>query len=376
MAIKLDDLKQKVAAFHKQASATMPVDPTEKGKAMAPIDPIEDPKLPEVSNTPGAKVDPNIETKPSMSDANAKTPKDGNAEDAQTKMPKDNTQTKMANDRLSVSIAKLKEITKNAGKKELPAFIKEKIEERKMKEEKKMAKGEKMSKGEKVEKNATQNDSDASFTMGPEALSKLASAIFETQEGIDAVLPVLKKKAGQDAAIELLKEASAEYERQVEEFAFMQKYAAAIEAEQEYMDAVAGEIIKSASSPEEAELLVKAAANHVKNIDLLETPLEKAAYDQAVSDAAEMVGSMEEGGAPALQGADGSPTIEQILMLLEQAVAAGEISEEDAIAVAESLMSDDGESEMDEEEGPMEEEDMPKEASAKTNTILEVLKTR
>jgi hypothetical protein len=62
-------------------------------------------------------------------------------------------------------------------------------------------------------------------------------------------------------------------------------------------------------------------------------------------------------------------------MLLEQAVAAGEISEEDAIAVAESLMSDEGEPEM-EDEGPMEEEDMPKEASAKTNTILEVLKTR
>jgi hypothetical protein len=374
MAIKLDDLKQKVAAFHKQASATMPVDPTEKGKATAPIDPVEDPKLPEVSNTPGAKVDPNIETKPSMSDANAKTPKDGNAEDAQTKMPKDNTQTKMANDRLSVSIAKLKEITKNAGKKEMPAFIKEKMEEKKMADKKKGAKGEAME--EEVEKTATQTNGDASFTMGPEALSKLASAIFETQEGIDAVLPVLKKKAGQDAAIELLKEASAEYERQVEEFAFMQKYAAAIEAEQEYMDAVAGEIIKSASSPEEAELLIKAAANHVKNIDLLETPLEKAAYDQAVSDAAEMVGSMEEGGDPALQGANGAPTIEQILMLLEQAVAAGEISEEDAIAVAESLMSDEGESEMEDEEGGMEEEDMPKEASAKTNTILEVLKTR
>jgi hypothetical protein len=359
MAIKLDDLKQKVAAFHKQASAMTPVDPTEKGKVSSKVDPVEDPHLPQVSNSAGIKVDPKIETKPSMSDANAKTPKDGNAE---------NNQTKMANDRLNVSIAKLKEITKNAGKKEMPAFIREKMEQGKK------AKGDKMHKGEKVEKNATQNYGDASFTMGPEALSKLASAIFETQEGIDAVLPVLKKKAGQDAAIELLKEASAEYERQVEEFAFMQKYAAAVEAETEYLDAVAGEIIKSASCPEEAELLVKAAANHVSNIELLETPLEKAAYDQAVSDAAEMVSGLEEGGDPMLEGADGSPTIEQILMLLEQAVEAGEISEEDAIAIAESLMSEGGE-EMEDEEG-MTEEEMPKEASAKTNTILEVLKTR
>ena len=62
-------------------------------------------------------------------------------------------------------------------------------------------------------------------------------------------------------------------------------------------------------------------------------------------------------------------------MLLEQAVASGEISEDDAIMIAQALMGDEGdEPEMSEEEAAAMAAQMPKEASAnRVNDILSYL---
>jgi hypothetical protein len=172
-----------------------------------------------------------------------------------------------------------------------------------------------------------------------------------------------------------LKQASDEYETQLAEHAYMEKLAYAAQMEQLETEMFIDEIVKSASSQEEADMLLKTAAQHMSNRDALGDEFLKAAYDQSVEDAAEMVAAEEEGGEPELAGADGEPTVEQILMLLEQAVASGEISEDDAIMIAQALMGDEGgEPEMSEEEAAAMAAQMPKEASAnRVNDILSYL---
>lgn len=350
MSIKLTDLKQRVAGFHKKAAELNPTDPTEKGTVSAPKNDPVDPKISNPSNKEAPKATAGMETKPDKSDANAKTPKDGNAEDKQTKSASG----------VDNAIAKLKSLSKKANPTETPA-------------------------APAAQTPAAQTEQ---LSFGPDSLLKLASAIFETQEGIDAVLPVLRKKAGQEAAISLLKQASAEYEAQLAEYEYMEKLAYAAQMEQAQAQAFIEEIVKSASSPEEADRLIKTAAQHISNRNALGDELLKAAYDQSVEDAAEMVAAEEAGGEPALEGADGEPTIEQILMLLEQAVASGEISEDDAIMIAQALMGGEGQAapvegdpaaagapEISEEEAAaMAAQEMPKEASAnRVNDILNYL---
>jgi hypothetical protein len=329
MSIKLTDLKQRVAGFHKKASELNPADPTEQGTVSAPANDPKDPKIANTANKPAPQATKGMETKPTMSEGNAKAPKDGNAEDKQVKMASG----------VDNAIAKLKNLSKKAKTAEAPAVQEDQL------------------------------------SFGPDSLLKLAAAIFETQEGVDAVLPVLRKKAGQEAAISLLKQASDEYETQLAEHAYMEKLAYAAQMEQHETEMFIAEIVKSASSQEEADMLLKTAAQHMSNRDALGDEFLKAAYDQSVEDAAEMVAAEEEGGEPALAGADGEPTVEQILMLLEQAVASGEISEDDAIMIAQALMGDEGgEPEMSEEEAAAMAAQMPKEASAnRVNDILSYL---
>jgi hypothetical protein len=334
MSIKLTDLKQRVAGFHKKASELNPADPTEQGTVSAPANDPKDPKIANTANKPAPQATKGMETKPTMSEGNAKAPKDGNAEDKQVKMASG----------VDNAIAKLKNLSKKA----------------------------KTAEASVEEAPAAQEDQ---LSFGPDSLLKLAAAIFETQEGVDAVLPVLRKKAGQEAAISLLKQASDEYETQLAEHAYMEKLAYAAQMEQHETEMFIAEIVKSASSQEEADMLLKTAAQHMSNRDALGDEFLKAAYDQSVEDAAEMVAAEEEGGEPELAGADGEPTVEQILMLLEQAVASGEISEDDAIMIAQALMGDEGgEPEMSEEEAAAMAAQMPKEASAnRVNDILSYL---
>lgn len=334
MAIKINDLKQRVAGFQKKAADMSPADPTEKGK-VTPGKDVTDHPLNDVKNAPAPQATAGIPTKPAKSEENAKAPKDGNAEDKQVKSASG----------VDAAINKLKSLSKKAKTTEVAAPAAQAAQE--------------------------------TFSMGPDALLKLASAIFETQEGVDAVLPVLRKKAGQEAAISLLKQASDEYEAQVAEVMYMEKLAAAAAEEQMVAESYIAEIVKSASSQEEAELLLKTAAQHISNREKLGDEFLKAAYDQAVEDAAEMASAEEMGGEPTLEGADGEPTIEQILMLLEQAVASGEISEDDAVMIAQALLGDEqGGAEMGGEEMGAEEAggEMPKEASAnRVNQILNYL---
>lgn len=339
MAINLNDLKQRVASFHKKAADLNPTDPTEKGTVSAPKDAVKDPKITNPSNAKAPQAVAGIETMPAVSDANAKSPKNGNAEEGQTK-----SATGVEN-----AIAKLKNLSKKAKSNEASAQAPAPVESQK----------------------------EVPINMGPDALYKLASAIFETQEGIDTVLPLLRKKAGQEAAISLLKQASDEYDTQVAEYNYMQKVAYESAQAQANFDLVVSEIVKSASSKEEADRLIKTASQHIKNREFLGSELLKAAYDQSIEDAGEMVGAEEAGGEAELAGAQGEPTIEQILMLLEQAVASGEIQEDEAIQIAQALVADDqGGGEAPVEEVPAEvpaEGEMPKEASANIKNILKHL---
>jgi hypothetical protein len=182
--------------------------------------------------------------------------------------------------------------------------------------------------------------SEPALTLDGDAMMKLASAIFETEEGIDMVLPLVRKQLGREMAAQLVKQASADYNEMLEKQAAaareheeMRKYAAARE---QYFE----NLYNSADTPAEGEHLVKVALAHEANCDGL-TYFEKCAYDQGVADAGAMMGAEEEGGEPTIEGAE-EPSLEQILALLEAAVSSGELDEATASQIAQELLASEG----------------------------------
>lgn len=321
--LSIEELRSRVQGHNlrKQAAQTAK-DPDEKGSAAATKDPAlsdEKSKLPpslENQSNEGKKLE-DEPLKPSSTGKNMPiSPKDGNAEDK-------------------------KGVEKVAG-----------IRDRVNKLLKKEAKTEPA-----VTPATTKTAGEADPVMDhltPEAMYKLASAIFETEEGVDAILPVLRKKAGKDAAIELMKAAAAEYQQANEEAFYRYELEKRAYAEEQEFQAYIGELVKTAGSQEEAEKLVKAAAVHYENTrDLNE--FEKMAYAQGPEDAGAMMAAEEQGAEPAIEGAE-EPSIEQIAQLIQLAVQNQEISPEDGEAMLQELMAAVGGEGGEMEEGaPMEE---------------------
>lgn len=324
-----DQIKERIKLrVTKNAAAATATDPTEKGKASIPVDPNA---TKDAQNMPPTETNKSREcvqledkdTNPSSTGKNVPTAADGDA--------KDKAGVKKAN------ITDIKNRVKALTKSATPTAAN-------------------TSEPVKSAANTPVLDLDR------EALLKLAHAIVSTDEGIDLVMPLLRKQVGRETAALLVKEASAEFEMAltVEAEVFeMQKQAAAQEAaEYEYLDG----LVKYASSEQEAEQLVGAYFAHKENLNALATEWEKVAYDQSVDDAATMMEADEAGTDPTLEGAE-APSLEQILMLLEAAVQSGEIDEETAAAIAEELLGD-PEMAGDEDEMPPEDPAMAKMASA------------
>ncbi len=230
----------------------------------------------------------------------------------------------------------------------------------------------------------TQNSKEANTSTAqniqadPEFLFKLASTILETEGGIEAVEPVLRKAAGVEAAQELITRATDAYYQLVQEgYADIELQKQAME-QQAYIEATLGGMMKAATAAER-EGIVKLAQVHDANINEIEHPILKQAYMQGAMDGAAMEDSMggAEGGAPLppeeamIPGAEEGPAgPEQIIELLDAMVQAGEIDEETAMAVAQQLMAEGGGAPEEgamppAEEAPAPEEGMVAEASVK-----------
>jgi hypothetical protein len=176
----------------------------------------------------------------------------------------------------------------------------------------------------------------------PEFHMKLAEAILETDEGIAFAEQILVKKAGVDKAHELIAMALEQ-----EEYS---KMAAAdhMVAEQgrlEMLDACAGivEGFRKTASAEDLELATKMASVHAAACAALPSEHAKMAYMSGAADAAQMSDEMEAGeeGDPGL-GADQPMDPEEIVEILATLVESGELDEETALQIAETVMAEAG----------------------------------
>jgi len=197
-------------------------------------------------------------------------------------------------------------------------------------------------KTEKAEKQEGSKEANTELAgdFSDEFLRKMAYAIVETEGGLEAVEPILLKHAGQEEARELLTKAASEYDNLValseqiqneEMYKMAAEYEAVMQAE---------ELLKSASE-DEREMILKTAAVHDENCSQYDDYLLKVAYMAGAGDAAAMMdeeAAMPEGEEAGLPGAaQGEPSVEEIVQLLDAMVASGEIDEETAAQVVEQL---------------------------------------
>jgi hypothetical protein len=171
-------------------------------------------------------------------------------------------------------------------------------------------------------------------------LRKLAFAICETEGGLEAVEPILLKHAGQEEARELMKRASEEYDYFVQLTDALQHEEMLKLAYESESIAAANEMLKNASE-EEREQIIKFAEVHFTNVEDYADPMLKLAYMAGAGDAATMMDAQEgapEGEEAGLPGAaQGEPSIEELVQLLDAMVASGEIDEATAAQVVEQL---------------------------------------
>jgi len=187
-----------------------------------------------------------------------------------------------------------------------------------------------------------------------EFLRKLAFAIVETEGGLESVEPILLKHAGQEEARELMYKAATEYDQLVQLTNEYQQYEMEKAAYENEVIGAAEEMLKSASE-DEREMIIKIAQVHDENTELYgEYDILKMAYMGGAGDAAavmdeeaalpeEALEGGEEAGLPG--AAQGEPSIEEIVQLLDAMVQAGEIDEETAAQVVEQLAGGGGEEE-------------------------------
>jgi hypothetical protein len=177
-------------------------------------------------------------------------------------------------------------------------------------------------------KAAATGAAETTVELTPEFHMKLAATILSSQEGVDLASSLLRKQAGVEAAQELMGNALAMHEK----FASIATQQADEQAQETELD----NLIKSAS-PQDQEQIVKFAKTHDYCMRQIQDPIEKVAFAQGAMDAAAMDETAAATGQPGLPGAEGEPSPEEILQVLQQMVAAGEIDEATAQQVVELL---------------------------------------
>jgi len=180
----------------------------------------------------------------------------------------------------------------------------------------------------------------------PEFLFKLASTILETEGGLEAVEPILRKAAGIEAAQEIITKAASAYDMYVEEgYQQHMMHKAAAEQQSHFFNGL-NEMFKQASASER-ESIIKIANMHEAELNKITHPILKQAYMQGSMDAASMQDSgggdpqdpMAGGGQPSIPGGEGGePSPEQIVELLQAMVQSGEIDEQTASAIVQELI--------------------------------------
>jgi len=214
--------------------------------------------------------------------------------------------------------------------------------------------------------NANENTAN-NIQLTPEFHMKLASLILSTEEGVAHAETILRKSAGQEKAQELIQAALENHQGYIT-MAEEQEYFEKLAYEQQRQQIEAYEQVMSQATPEEVAQIEKYASVHGAYASTLYTPYEKQAYAAGAMDAAGMEESaealppedIEAGAVPEIPGGGEGPMgVEEILALLEEMVASGEIQEEEAMQVAEALLSGEGGG----EEMPLPEE-APMEAKA------------
>ena len=173
-------------------------------------------------------------------------------------------------------------------------------------------------------------------------LSKIASSILSTDEGASFVYNLFEKQAGEEAARSKIQEAiqaaqSFEQEDYVKQASFADL--------QEKTEAIYGQLKQAGVTEKDAHEILEKSALHQEKMASFGHPLLKMAYAQGMDDAALLAAAEEgegvEGAAPVeeampLGGAELGQ--EEILALLEEMLASGEITEQDikeAVAMTE-----------------------------------------
>lgn len=186
-------------------------------------------------------------------------------------------------------------------------------------------------------KSATSEEIELADSFTPEFHLKIASCILQTEEGRAFAEEIVKREKGVEAAAMIIK-AAAEQEKFEQYSAAYNDYMQKQAAEQEIYD----HMWKSASE-EDRNMITKMAAAHNINKDKLKDEQSKQAYDLGAEDAAAMLDA--EAGAEdipvdAMAGEDITP--EDIVMVLEELVATGEIEPEVADEILQELVASEG----------------------------------
>jgi hypothetical protein len=181
---------------------------------------------------------------------------------------------------------------------------------------------------------------DSGLDLSPDMLVKLAKAVLSTNEGVAFARYTLEKAAGAEHADEMIKAAHAASVSHDETLYIKQA------AFNEGMSAAArihGELSRVVTEAEAGEIL-KQASLHCTNLDALEHPMLKEAYATGMDDGAALEEGAEAGVAePEIPMGGEQLTIEDVIALLQEMIAKGEISEEDVAAGLQELQAEGGE---------------------------------
>jgi hypothetical protein len=342
-------------------------DPDDKGGASAPSDETLDGKkekdaLPanDKTNQDGGEAGKTLENAatPGIQESGDKTPGEGVHPES---LPTGDLFKKKAQDVLAglkerfggIKAASAETEEKEESKKEAAAETEEKSEKEESKKEA-AAETEKEESKKEASEEASEEESKKEAGESAEAVAadmqgftpdfhiKLASHLLATEAGRNVTRQILSDAMSAEAVDNLIKQA-----------AHMEQAVAA----QNAFEARIKQAVAQMNDDERKEFF-KSAEFHKAEIEKLETAAEKRAYEQGAMDAAAMEAA---GGAmPPIPAEGEAPSIDEIVMILDQLVQSGQIAPEEAQAILDILLQEVGGA----EGGAVPAEAMPAEAKA------------
>lgn len=180
---------------------------------------------------------------------------------------------------------------------------------------------------------------ESGLNLSPDMLIKLAKHVLSTNEGVSFARYTLEKSAGAEHAEEMIK--AAREAAVAHDETLFQKQAAFREGM-----ATASEIhghLSTMIDENEADSILKQASLHCQNLEALDHPMLKAAYATGMDDAQALEEGAEAGAEePEIPMGGEQLTMEDVMALLEEMIASGEISEEDVVAGLQALQAEEG----------------------------------